>query len=294
MATVELSSRYSTLIDTAFSVESRIEQALGSLHKSEFNGVKSVWVQSFNPAPIGNYTRTGTSRYGTPDDISNAKKEYTVARDRAFTFIIDKGNYTQNQMMYNAGAALDTQMKDELIPEFDRYGFWTLAKNAGTSVSTTISDDQNAAYKAFLDGQAALDDANVPESGRLCFCSHTFMNALKVDSGGFIRYGNDAQQMAIKGTMGEVDGVRIVKTSTSLLPTGCQFLLLHPIASAAPKQLWETKIHTDPPGISGWLVEGRFLYDCFVFDKKKNAIYYHGTAPAATFPEKDYSSGGSG
>ena len=38
--------------------------------------------------------------------------------------------------------------------------------------------------------------------------------------------------------------------------------------------LAEYKIHTDAPGISGSLVEGRVYYDAFVLDNKKDAIYY--------------------
>lgn len=36
------------------------------------------------------------------------------------------------------------------------------------------------------------------------------------------------------------------------------------------------RIHDDPPGISGWLVEGRTIYDCFVLNEKRHALYYHG------------------
>ena len=36
------------------------------------------------------------------------------------------------------------------------------------------------------------------------------------------------------------------------------------------------RIHDDPPGISGWLVEGRTIYDAFVLNEKRYALYYHG------------------
>lgn len=35
----------------------------------------------------------------------------------------------------------------------------------------------------------------------------------------------------------------------------------------------------DPPGLSGFLVEGRVVYDCFVLGEKADAIYYHGNQP---------------
>ena len=94
----------------------------------------------------------------------------------------------------------------------------------------------------------------------------------------FMKYSNMSQEMVIKGIMGEVDGVKIVKVPASRLPEGCSFILTHPIAATGPKQLEEYKIHDNPPGISGWLCEGRFIYDCFVLNEKADAIWYHGTA----------------
>lgn len=34
----------------------------------------------------------------------------------------------------------------------------------------------------------------------------------------------------------------------------------------------EYNIHENPPGISGWLIEGRTYYDAFVLNNKKDAI----------------------
>ena len=70
------------------------------------------------------------------------------------------------------------------------------------------------------------------------------------------------------GVIGEIDGVKIVKVPSSRLPAGCAFLLTHPSAAVGPKQLEDYKTHDNPPGISGWLVEGRVVYDCFVLEEK--------------------------
>lgn len=51
-------------------------------------------------------------------------------------------------------------------------------------------------------------------------------------------------------------------------------MISHPVATVAPTKLEDYKIHQDPPGISGELVEGRIVYDAFVLDNKKMAIYY--------------------
>ena len=42
----------------------------------------------------------------------------------------------------------------------------------------------------------------------------------------------------------------------------------------APEKLASYNTHVNPPGINGQLVEGRIVYDAFVLDNKKMAIYY--------------------
>ena len=64
--------------------------------------------------------------------------------------------------------------------------------------------------RADLDGARQLGNQNVPDKGRVCFCSCKFANLLKQDSA-FMRYGDAAQQMLIRGVIGEVDGCKIVK-----------------------------------------------------------------------------------
>ena len=165
-----------------------------------------------------------------------------------------------------------------MIPEYDKHVFRTLAKTATANGNTaaTAATKSNA-YELFLAGQEKLGDANVPDAGRIAFCSYKFANLLKQDPS-FMKYSNMSQEMVVKGIMGEVDGVKIVKVPASRLPEGCSFILTHPVAATAPKQLSEYKIHEDAPGISGWLCEGRFIYDAFVLNEKADAVYYHGTA----------------
>lgn len=160
--------------------------------------------------------------------------------------------------------------------EFDTYVFKTLAAAAsarGAMATTAIS--KTNAYEKFLDGMEWLGNHNVPDVGRVCFCTYKFANYLKQDSA-FVKYGDSSQKMLEKGVIGEVDGCKIVKVPASRLPAGAAFIITHKIAATAPKQLNDYKIHDNPPGVSGWLVEGRLIYDCFVLNEKADAIYYHG------------------
>ena len=287
---VNLASRYSAKVDERFAVASQAALALNNDYR--FAGVRTVNVYSIPVVPLNDYTRSGSSRYGAPTDLENSLQELTVTKDRAFSFIIDRADRNQSQMTMDAGRALSREIREVVVPEYDAYVFRKLALTAcakGNTATTTAS--KSNAYELFLNAQEALGNANVPDSGRVCFCSYKFANLLKQDPA-FMRYGNASQLMLQKGVLGEVDGTRIVKVAASRLPTGADFILTHPVAACAPKQLEDYKIHDNPPGISGWLVEGRILYDCFILNEKADAVWYHG-AEVTDSAASGGSSGGS-
>ena len=274
MGFVNLASKYSKAVDERFHKESQAMLALNDDH--EFTGVQSVKVYSIPVVAMNDYQRSGTNRYGTPEDLGRNVQEMIVQRDRSFTFVIDKGDKTQSMNVSDAGKALARQLREVCVPEFDTYVFKTLA-NAAIRHGSYATDpiDKSNAYEKFLAAMEYLGNHNVPDKGRVCFCSYKFANFLKQDPA-FIKTGDKSQDMLEKGVIGEVDGCKIVKVSSSRLPAGAAFLITHKMASTAPKQLTDYKIHENAPGINGFLVEGRLLYDCFVLDEKMDAIYYHG------------------
>ena len=273
--TMNLASKYAKRVDERFTRESQALLALNDDYS--FTGVHTVNVYSIPTVAMGDYARSGDHRYGTPNDLTRNIQTLTVGRDRAFTFIIDRGDRAQSQMVLDAGTALARQLKEVWVPEFDAYVFRKLAAEATArgNIGTEAVTKDNA-YALFLDAMERLGNKNVPDKGRVAFCSYRFANLLKQDPA-FMKYGDSAQEMVVKGVIGEVDGCKIVKVPSSRLPSGCAFLLTHPLAATAPRQLEEYKTHVDPPGLSGFLVEGRVVYDCFVLAEKADAIYYHGS-----------------
>ena len=271
---MNLASRYLKQVDERFAQESQAMLALSKDYK--FKGGKTFMVYSLPVVQMNDYTRSGDQRYGVPADLSRSVQNLEVTRDRSFTFIIDKGDKLQSEMVSDAGRALARQIREVVVPEFDTYVFKTLADSAmaaGNYADSAI--DKTNAYAAFLAGMEKLGDNNVPCKGRVAFCSYRYANLLKQDAA-FVKYGDASQDMLARGVIGEVDGCRIVKVPSNHLPAGTAFIITHAVAAAAPQQLEEYKIHDNPPGISGYLVEGRFIYDCFVLNEKINAVYVHG------------------
>lgn len=274
---INLASKYSKKVDERFSLLS-VTENIGLNKDYDWKGVQTVTVYNIDTVTMGNYIRSGANRYGEPTELGDTKTDYTLSKDRAFTFTIDRGNYTEQLMVKEAGKALARQIKEVVVPEIDIYRLsaWATAAANNSHVETHAITNENA-YSYFLNAQEALDEDKVPQTGRICYVTPKFYNLLKQDDS-FIKVGDLSQKMLINGQVGEVDGVRIIKIPSSYLPSNTAFLLIWPRCSVSPKKLEEYKTHDNPPGINGYLIEGRIIYDCFVLNAKKDAIFVHKTA----------------
>ena len=270
---INYASKYSQKIDERFSREALTGAAINNDY--DFVGTKTVNVYSVPTAEMNDYVRTGSNRYGTPEELENSVQELTLSKDRSFTFTIDRGNFNDTQMSNAAGAALQRQLREVVIPEIDTYRFNQIVANAGTTETGEITADN--AYDAFLDGTTALIDNKVPHEGCAAFVSSTFYKCIKEDSS-FIKNGDMSQEMLVKGQVGTIDGIPVIAVPKSYLPDGVNFIITHKSATTAPVKLSEYKIHDNPPGVNGWLIEGRVYYDAFVLNNKKNAVYVHKSA----------------
>ena len=267
---IDYASKYAAQIDERFSKEALSGSAVNQDY--DFVGVKTVNVYSVPVSAMHDYTKSGVNRYGTPEELENSVQEMTMSQDRSFTFTIDRGNYNDTQMSNAAGAALQRQLREVVIPEIDVYRFAKICANAGTTATGAITKEN--AYDAFLDGTTALVDNKVPLAGAVAYVSSAFFKLIKLDPS-FIKQSDIAQNIAIKGQLGMIDGIPIVVLPASYMPTGVNFFVTNRIATTAPVKLSEYKIHDNPPGINGWLVEGRVYHDAFVLENKKKAIYVH-------------------
>jgi hypothetical protein len=270
---VNLAKKYQKAIDQAYALGSLTKSAFGM--KYDFIGAKTAVVYSLTSQALADYTRSGSNRFGSPAELQDTINEYSITKDRSFSITVDKGNYLQQNLVKTTGAVIKIQMDERLQPEQDTYNLTVLSAAAlAESQTATVAITASNAYEKFLDGCAVLDEAKVPATGRIAFVSPSFYKFIKLDDS-FIKASDMAQKMLINGQVGEIDGVKIVKVPASYLPTNHAFILTHPSAGAAPMQLETIKTHEDAPGISGALIEGRFIYDAFVTVAKRKACYRH-------------------
>lgn len=277
---INYAEKFSSIVDERF----RLGALTNGLTNDSYDwlGVETVKVFSIPTAAMNNYTLTGASRYGTPNELQNEVQELKVTQDRSFTFTIDRKSHDDTMMVMEAGRALRRQIDEVCIPEIDTYRIATLVAGCKAAhVHNSQDTSSSNAYALFLAAQEDLDNAKVPQGGRFAIVTPAFLNFLKQNEN-FIKESDMSQRIAITGVIGEVDGVSIVRAPASYFPAGIQCIITNRMVMPAPVKLQDYKIHQDPPGINGWLIEGRLRYDSFVLSQKADAISVIGNSGSKT------------
>lgn len=274
---IELATKFVPYVDEVFTTESK--KSLVTNQDFNWTSAHTVNIYKISTSGMNDYDRAGTesgiSRYGTPAGLDATTEEMALKKDRSFTFVIDKLDTDETARQLQGATALARQTREVIIPEVDCYVYGVMAENAGTKPEAIELTKTNV-YTEILKGSETLDAAEVPETQRYLLVPPATYTLMKqcTDITMETDIGND---MRLKGVIGMLDGMAVIKIPAIRLPEKCGFMICHPSATVAPTKLEDYKIHQDPPGISGVLVEGRINYDAFVLENKAKAIYYQET-----------------
>ena len=292
---INLVTTFKPLVDEKFTTASK--KSLLTNTDYDWTGAHSIKVYKISTSAMNDYGRTGPaqgnwSRYGAVASLDAVTEEFTLKKDRSFTFAIDKLDTDETAQQLQAATALERQLREVVIPEVDGYTYGVMCTNAGTIPAVKALTATNI-YVEILAGSEALDNAEVPETGRVLVvtpATYALMKKCK-DITMETDIGND---LRLKGVIGMLDGMSVQKIPGNRLPAGFGFMIAHPCATVAPVKLEDYTIHENPPGISGALVEGRICYDAFTLDNKVKAVYYQAqpvTTPTPPSGGKDEGEG---
>ena len=287
---VNLVTEFIPYVDEVFTKESK--KQLLTNQDFTWTGAHTIKVHKINSVPMTDYDRDGSnvgqtpeegepviwSRFGALSTVENSIEEFTLTKDRSFTFVIDKLDNDETGGVLAGASALARQQREVIIPEVDTYTYGKMVAGAGTTVVADPPIDAGNIYDAIIDGNAVLDDALVPETGRVLVVTPDTYRIMKKNSD-IVLDTDIGENMRLNGVIANLDGLSVIKVPKSRLPEDFVFMIAHPSACVAPVKLSEYRVHSDPPGIYGELVEGRICYDAFVLDNKKKAIYVLKNSP---------------
>lgn len=279
---INLTTKFESYVDEVFTSDSK--KSLLTNNDFDWTGAHTVKVYKISTGKMNDYDRAGTgtgaagSRYGNVESLDATTEEFALKKDRSFTFAIDKLDTDETAQQLQGATALSRQQRAVVIPEIDSYTYGVMAAGAGhkpTAKELTIDN----IYDEITAGTEALDDAEVPETSRVLVVTPSVYRMMKKCKD-IILETEVGADMRLKGVIGNLDGMAVVKIPASRLPENFGFMIAHPCATVAPTKLEDYKIHQDAPGISGSLVEGRICYDAFVLENKTKAIYYQAVTGA--------------
>lgn len=272
---INLVTKFLPYVDEIFTTESK--KSLLTNQDFDWTGAHTVKVYKVSTSDMNDYNRNPVSgftgsRYGAIKDLDATTEEFTLKKDRSFTFAIDKLDKDETAQQLAAASALARQQREKVIPEVDKYVYEVMTAGAGHKPAALALTSSNI-YTEIIKANNALDNAEVPETGRIIVVTPDVYILMKQCKDIVMEtdIGND---LRLKGVVSNLDGAMVLKVPAARLPKGFGFMVAHPCATVAPTKLEDYKIHEDPPGISGSLVEGRICYDAFVLENKAKAIYY--------------------
>lgn len=274
--TIDLVTKFAPYVDEQFKNESKLSMLTNQ--DFDWTGAHTVKIYKIGTSQMNDYDRAGEdtatnwSRFGPVAGVDATTEEMTLTKDRSFTFAIDKLDTDETAQQLAGATALSRQDREVVIPEVDSYVYGVMATKAGTK-PTAVALTADNIYAEILKASESLDDAEVPETGRVLLVTPATYALMKQCPD--IAMDTDVgQDVRVKGVIANLDGAAVVKVPKVRLPENFGFMLAHPSATVAPVKLEDYRVHQDPPGLSGSLVEGRICYDAFVLDNKTKAIYY--------------------
>lgn len=282
MATINLADKYSSKIVDKFYTDSVI---LGKTNKEyDWDGVQSIKVWTINTYAPVNYTRPANdtagaslARYGQTREVADDLQVMTLTQDKGVSLSVDKGNNTEQMLIKNAGVVMARELREQFVPMFDKYCLaqWADTTNTvwGSLIQTTTDTSLTKAniVDAISSHVTALMNAETDASDAYCYIGATNFGKL-ILSPEFLNIDKLGERNLERGVMGKVRGLQIVPIPDSYLPTGVNFMTVKKSAVLAPTKIKDAKVHSDPVGISGALLEVRWLYDAFVLKTKAKGI----------------------
>lgn len=275
---IDLVTKFLPYVDEQFKNESK--KSLLTNNDFDWTGAHTIKVYKITTGAMTDYGRSGPaegnwSRYGAVGNLDATTEEFALKKDRSFTFAIDKLDTDETGQVLAGASALARQQREVVIPEVDTYVYGVMAAGAGTKPDAVSLTAENF-YDEIIKASSVLDDAEVPEDGRVLVVTPSGYQIMKKCKDIVMEtdIGND---LRLKGVIANLDGMSVQKISANRLPASFGFMIAHPSATVCPVKLEDYRVHENPPGISGSLVEGRICYDAFVLDNKKMGIYYQAT-----------------
>lgn len=273
MAVIHFDERYKAALIQGFDKASETDALFDHSLDMEFSGVKTVHVKSLKTEPLQDYNRsvdpTTGSRYGATKEIGNEEQVFTMTQDKSLSLTVDKGNNKEVMDKHKVGAVMAAERDEHIIPYVDTYRLKAWAEKAGIVYPLTAALSKTTVVEAVTTAWYTMRNKGVKDATLLIPFQYMPYLILAPEWVGLDSLGGKALP---SGVVGQLAGLNVKPMSNERMPQNVEFMILHKKSVISPMKIKDFKGHTDPPGLSGDLIEFRMIFDAFVLGKKADGV----------------------
>lgn len=296
--TIALAERYLPRLDAVYKMSSRT--AILDNPMVEFIGGNAVKVFKTSMDGLADYSRNNGYVAG---GVNGSWETLTLTQDRGRAFQIDRED-NEETLDLAFGTLAGEFIRTRVTPEVDAYCFAAIAGKSGIQTANADITPGTTDVPALIDtATKALNDAEVPEEGRILFISENAYEGLRVKVTRMVMNGDRSIDTNIEGYNGmrvirvpstrfytaitQYDGTTAGQTAGGYIGTATtgypiNFIVLHPSAVLKVMKHVLPRIFTPDQNIlaDAYKFDYRAYWDCFVYDNKVKGVYLHRAATA--------------
>ena len=225
-------------------------------------------------------------------DLTNTWEAKTLNFDRDVEFFVDAMDVDETNMVASVANIQTVFEREQAIPETDAYRFSKMFSefvSKGGSVDTTTITTANALAK-FDAWMETMDDAGVPEEGRLLYVTPALFTIFK-EAQGLTRFLNvNPNNGQVYRNVHNLDDVEIIKVPSARMKTKYDFttgftpaqnagqisaILVHPDSVVARERYAYIKMFapgTDSRTGDGYIYQNRKYGDLFLLNQRVSGV----------------------
>ena len=291
---IALAQKYLPMLDEVYKANSK--SAILDATQISFVGGNTVKVFKTSMDGMGNYSRNDGFVDGS---VTGTWETLTLSKDRGRSFMVDRMDQEET-LDLAFGTLAGEFIRTKVVPEIDAYTFAKIAGTASilTGTAADITPGTTDVPSLVETAEMAMNEAEVPEEGRILFISETAYAGLKLkitrqveNKDGVINnnveYFNNMRvirvpQSRFYSAITLYDGKSTGQTAGGYIGTTSSgykinFLIVHPSAVTKVVKHALPRIFSPDENqkADAYKFDYRVYHDTFVYDNKVNGIYLH-------------------
>lgn len=284
MAVYNYAETFTNLLQQKYAKELCSDALTQSNPQVKFINAQTIKLPRMTVSGYKDHTRTPGFNTGTLGNDWEAKK---LEHDRDIEFWIDPMDIDETNLTLSVANIQNTFETEQAIPEKDSYRFSKLHTELTTysgRIDNTVVDASNF-LEAFDTEMALMDEAGVPEEGRILYVTPTMRKIIK-EAEGIQRVMTVTTPSTINRNVHSLDDVVIKSVPAARMKTkyvfteGCKpdgeakqinWILIHPSCVVCRDKYSYIKLFTpgtDSRTADGYLYQNRSFGDLFLLEKK--------------------------